>query len=112
MKNFIVYKHPTLGYKAVKQGWSWPAFFFCGIWLAVKGLWSHFAVFLLLAIIVAAIDPNIAATLFGLIAGFVGGSAGNAWFEKKLIAQGFISVGVFRTQSPEAAIAVSQASGR
>lgn len=26
----------------VKQGWSWPAFLFVGLWLMAKGLWRHF----------------------------------------------------------------------
>ena len=31
MKQYTVFQHPTSGYEAVKNGWSWPAFFFTWI---------------------------------------------------------------------------------
>ena len=41
MKTYKIFKNPTGQYEAVKQGWSWPAFFFGGIWACVKkyGAW-------------------------------------------------------------------------
>ena len=36
MKTYKIFKNPTGQYEAVKQGWSWPAFFFGGIWACVK----------------------------------------------------------------------------
>ena len=39
MKQFNVYSHPVLGPQAVKQGFSWPAFFFTWIWAFVCKLW-------------------------------------------------------------------------
>ena len=39
MKNFKVFRHPVLGYRAVKVGFSWPGFLFPAIWLVVKKLW-------------------------------------------------------------------------
>jgi hypothetical protein len=41
MKTFKVFKHPTLGYQAVKIGFSWPGFLFSVIWLLMKKLWRH-----------------------------------------------------------------------
>ena len=40
MKAFDVYKHPTQGYQAVKQGFAWPVFFFSWIWAFVKKMWG------------------------------------------------------------------------
>ncbi|MEM0111894.1 MAG: DUF2628 domain-containing protein, partial [Candidatus Parvarchaeota archaeon] len=39
MKTYNIYKHPLGDIKAVKVGWSWPAFFFTWIWAFVKGLY-------------------------------------------------------------------------
>ena len=36
---FRVYKHPVYGFKAVKLGWSWPAFLFDWIWAFSNKLW-------------------------------------------------------------------------
>ena len=40
MKTYKIFKNPTGQYEAVKQGWSWPAFFFAGIWACVKKMWG------------------------------------------------------------------------
>ena len=57
MRTFDVYKHRTQGYEAVKQGFSWPAFFFTRIWAFVKKLWLHGIVGLVvLAFLEAAFD--------------------------------------------------------
>jgi hypothetical protein len=40
MKTFKIYEPPTGECEAVKQGWSWPAFFFGPIWALVKTLWG------------------------------------------------------------------------
>ena len=39
MTTFDVYRHPTLGYEAVKRGFSWPAFFVGPIWALSKRMW-------------------------------------------------------------------------
>ena len=39
MKTFEVYQHPTQSSEAVKEGFSWPAFFFGPAWLLFKQLW-------------------------------------------------------------------------
>lgn len=39
MQPFRVYKHPVYGLKAIKLGWSWPAFLFDWIWAFSKKLW-------------------------------------------------------------------------
>jgi hypothetical protein len=39
MTTFDIYRHPTLGYAAVKRGFSWPAFFVGPIWALSKRMW-------------------------------------------------------------------------
>ncbi len=39
MKIFKVYRHPTQGFVAIKEGFSWPAFFFGPVWMLVNKLW-------------------------------------------------------------------------
>ncbi len=38
-KRYKVFEHPENRVEAVKQGWSWPAFFFIWIWALVKKMW-------------------------------------------------------------------------
>ena len=40
MKLYKIFKNPMNQYEAVKQGWSWPAFFFGAIWACVKKMWG------------------------------------------------------------------------
>jgi len=39
MKTFDLYRHPTVGYEAVKRGFSWPGFFIGAIWALSKRMW-------------------------------------------------------------------------
>jgi hypothetical protein len=48
----IGYINPNRGFVRVKTGFSWPAFFFGGMWAVVKGLWlAALAMFVLDALI-------------------------------------------------------------
>ena len=51
MKTFKIYEHPAGNREAVKQGWSWPGFFFGPIWAFVKKMWGLGGVLLLVVII-------------------------------------------------------------
>lgn len=37
---YKIYQSPLYTFEAVKQGWSWPAFFFGPIWALFKTLWG------------------------------------------------------------------------
>ncbi|MFL9998361.1 DUF2628 domain-containing protein, partial [Paraburkholderia sediminicola] len=39
MKQYRIFRHPNGKIRAVKQGWSWPAFFVVSWWALVKRLW-------------------------------------------------------------------------
>ena len=40
MRLYKIFKDPMNQYEAVKQGWSWPAFFFWAMWACVKQMWG------------------------------------------------------------------------
>lgn len=39
MKQYKVFRHPDGRLEPVKQGWSWPAFFFSWFWALFKRMW-------------------------------------------------------------------------
>lgn len=63
MKRFKIYENPAQNYEAVKIGWSWPAFFFSGIWALFKKLWVIGGItitfFILLFVIISSIENSI-----------------------------------------------------
>ena len=40
MKQIDVYSHPVHGFEAVKNGFSWPGFFFTWIWMMLCRMWA------------------------------------------------------------------------
>jgi hypothetical protein len=118
MKVFKVYKHPVSGYEAVKIGFSWPGFFWNGIWLLQKRLWGiavlWFLVMFLLVFIVQVTDKepgggqqaivDIAVILWNLAASLIPGFKGNGWRIANLEKSGFTFVQEVQAETPEAAI--------
>ncbi len=115
MITFDVYKHPVLGYRAVKQGFSWPALFFSVLWAFVKGIWGLglviFGVLLLLHLfrwaLIGEVGDEGAALVYVLIAGviiYVGFKA-NDWWRRDLENRGFKQVASLSAMTPSAAIA-------
>jgi hypothetical protein len=114
MKQFKVFKHPIGTIEAVKQGWSWPGFFFSFIWALLKRMWgislSYIAGFLILGMIIAAVggtseDENFG-NLIGLIVAIIFGVNGNSWRETNLKSRGFDEVDTLTAANPEGAIAL------
>ena len=98
MYKYNVYKHPILGYEAIKQGFSWPGFLFTWIWAFVKKLWVV-GVFLLVAVLLSngvgfdlASDGGVSA-LIGLIVTLIpmiiAGMKGNGWRESSMLPRGY-----------------------
>ena len=115
MKQYKVFKHPSGAIEAVKQGWSWPAFFFSFIWAMVKKMWAlgvgFFAAFFILGIILglAGVKENAANGLINIaaiIANIVFGVNGNAWREKNLLSRGFEFRGTVTAANPDGAMAL------
>ncbi|EJL6739193.1 DUF2628 domain-containing protein, partial [Vibrio cholerae] len=114
MKQFSVYKHPTLGFQAVKQGFCWPAFFFSWIWAFICKMWGKgffiLAMIMLLTIIETVFENlgsngGVLVMLFLQIGFFVFvGSKGNEWREKSLIERGFQSIKTVDASTSDSAI--------
>lgn len=119
MKVFTVYKHESKGYEAVKVGFSWPAFFFSGWWMLVKGfifvLIFYIAVYVLMAIYYNDLDMNAPYNandffvfVISLILWFYPGFYGNSWLHKKYKDKSYIEIKSIPASSKEAAIAIAK----
>lgn len=119
MKTFEIYKHPTLGFEAVKVGFSWPAFFFGLIWMLVSKLWGKaglwFSLYMIAGIVEAATDTATdedlqAIVYLLLLAGYfalalIPAFKGNIWRATNLQSRGFDLVNTLQAETKDAAIA-------
>ena len=122
IKRFEVYSHPMFGWTAVKNGFTWPGFFFTGLWMFLCRMWIGGSVVCVLAIASPFIAGALAEALFadeeaalmmtGLI--YLGivfvvcvsiGWKGNAWRRGTLANRGFTHVKSMQAQSADAAVA-------
>ena len=113
MKQYKVYANPQGNYEAVKQGWSWPAFFFSFIWAMIKKMWG------------LGVGVLIALPVLGFIIGISGvsgaeslinavvimikimfGINGNKWREDNLSTRGYEYKETVAAANPEGAIAL------
>lgn len=111
---FKVYKHKELGYEAIKQGFSWPGFFFTWIWALVKKLWVHG---LVLFVIVPALNTvgftllegNSLGIILGLIfiflPSFIVGMKGNYWREESMSQRGYEFIASVEANTADGALA-------
>ncbi|WP_276902875.1 DUF2628 domain-containing protein [Frischella perrara] len=126
MKNYNIYKHSDGKIEAVKQGWSWPAFFFGAIWALIKQLWMVAGLILAYAIIssiiIQSVTPpydyyeygggdssqafllqNISLLIQLGIAVYLG-IKGNSLREANLIKRGYECIGNINAVNPDSAI--------
>ena len=108
MKKFSILQHATLGHEVVKNGWSWPAFFFTWIWAFVKKLWLIGVIVFLFGILASSIPE---AWLLGeLLISVVMGAKGNELRAKRLLDSGYEQVATVEARTPDGALAVHLAS--
>lgn len=120
MKTFEVYKHPTIGYEAVKVGFSWPAMFVTFIWMLVKKLWGlaglWFVFYIVLSMIETVADeagsePGLQGVVYLVLSvayfamALVPGFKGNEWRRNNLRKRGFEMIQKVEAETPEAATA-------
>lgn len=114
MKQYKVYKHPSVATEAVKQGWSWPGFFFSFIWAMVKKMWG-LGVGVLIGFFVLGFINGAAGggssgdaliNVVAIIANIIFGINGNSWREKNLASRGFEQVDTVTAANPEGAVAL------
>jgi lambda repressor-like predicted transcriptional regulator len=119
MRTFNVFKHPAHGLEAVKQGFSWPAFFFGIFWMLAKKLWGLAGLFFLANVAVRTVEAaversaptgqqvfadmviTLAYTAIWLVPAFYG----NRWREAKLSKRGYRLLSTVEVETPDAAIA-------
>lgn len=100
MKKFVIYEHPSGDIKAVKKGWSWPAFLFDGFWALYHSLSLQAVIGIILDLISFFITVG-----FGLIGvSLVYGINGNDWLKEKLIKSGYVCKGSLQADNPDGAV--------
>jgi hypothetical protein len=99
VREYKVFINPNGEVEVIKQGWSWPAFFFTFCWMFVK-LWGKWGVILLIGyfifgfmglIIGADIDKisSILTGIMGIMFMILLGTNGNKISEVNLLSRGF-----------------------
>jgi len=89
---------------AVKQGWSWPGFFFLWIWALTKKALLPAGIGFATNVVVALIPVNNSMNPYFLIAGLLFGSKGNKWRENQLLKSGYSLVRTVQAKSPAEAV--------
>jgi len=109
MTQFKIYSNHLEELVAVKQGWSWPAFFFTWIWAFVNKMWKTGGFSLAaMAIIGGALiaQGNMILWYFIVLAiGWAFGKVGNAWKEDALEQRGYKYIEAREATTAEAAVA-------
>ena len=111
MKTFKVLKHPDVGYRAVKAGFSWPGFLFSVIWLLIKKLWGHTLIVVSSLILLTSMElvfdnaqTSVMVLLLELGVYVFVGINGNEWQVSDLQERGFELVDSLQAETPAAAI--------
>lgn len=107
--------NPLGSYEAVKQGWSWPAFFFGFIWALFKKMWvlgfGIFFSFMFISWIIGGTTgggpiPAVITNIGGIILFVAFGVNGNKWRGENLISRGFDLKGTVSASNSKGAIAL------
>jgi uncharacterized membrane protein len=127
MKLYTIYVNSLGDHKAVKQGWSWPAFLFTWGWALTKGIWelsklsaALLAILLMIAFMMASINSpesmNAMVELLMVYMGylviafsFIMGAKGNQWVKDSLAIQGYQDKESIAAQNSAAAIVLYRA---
>jgi len=114
MTQYKVYAAPEGEYEAVKQGWSWPGFFFTFVWAFVKkmrtlafGIVSAFAAAGLAGSFTGggvAFAVKILVDLGAVALMFAFGRKGNMWLEADLLLKGFELKGLVAASGGDEAV--------
>jgi hypothetical protein len=109
MKQFDIFEDENGNRDAVKEGFSWPGFFFKWVWAFVKGMPGYGLLFLGTATLALIIDQLSGAqhalpVLSGLSFSLWVGLEGNEWRRKNLLARGYQWIGTVEAESPAAAL--------
>ncbi|MFP4616144.1 MAG: hypothetical protein ACLFRB_09725 [Thiohalorhabdus sp.] len=102
MKIYDIYRHPAHGVRAVKQGFSWPAFLGGGLWALSKGMGRLGLALLSLGLALAGLAGAalllearmlaLAVATTAALTALVPGRRGNLWWRLTLREQGYYRV--------------------
>lgn len=129
MKNYKIFKHQDGRIEAVKQGWSWPGFFFGIIWALIKKLWGLVGILVVVMVVFGVVDftmapnPNdyndyyqlqeaissynmwsMASNVISIIIAIIIGIKGNDLREKNLLSKGYVLINTIFAANPDMAI--------
>ncbi len=114
MNTYSIYYNGVKGtYTAIKEGWSWAAFFFTGAWAIWVSLWKVVFIVLIINIFinifishlfVAGSDNQyMAGIAVFVVMSFIFGLNGNKWREERIMNQGYNYVGSINANNPKSA---------
>lgn len=111
MNRYRVYKHPVGTIEAVKQGWSWPAFFLSSFWAIYKKIYFYGFAALVLCLVSYALFESTAtsisfADLISLLTCFIFAISGNDWLTLNLESRGFDYMETVVASTADAAIGI------
>lgn len=121
MKSYKIFEHPSGAVMAIKEEWSWTAFFFGWIWALCHGVWPLALGVLALGVVVASLAKAIggvseatlgAICLFGFLNAIVLGSIGNALRARWQVRKGYVCVGTVEASNADAALQIHAARSR
>lgn len=111
MKTFRVFRHPVLGYQAVKVGFSWPGFLFSVIWLLLKKLWWNAAIVICSVVLLTYIEmsfdnmhTSLMVFLIEIGVYVLVGVNGNEWCAARLQSEGYQLKDTLQAETPHEAI--------
>ena len=117
MKTFEIFFHPKFGFKAVKQGFSWPAFLFTPVWALYKRMWLYAIFFVSVSLVLAYVQSQFEESMMPAAASFslalrvlvllVFGVFGNQLFKNELLVKGYRHLRTLNAETPDAAISQS-----
>ncbi len=122
MRSFKVYAHPTRGLEAVKDGFSWPAFFGGFPWLLFRKLWRHAALVGFVFVTAKATEASalqaaddwtkvfvslaVSAVMFFLY--ILPAFLGNRWLGAELLRRGYEYVRTVECETAQGAVTIAQ----
>lgn len=111
MASFRILTHPEHGTRAVKIGWSWPAFFFGLFWALYKRMWllagSLFGFIVLSSVFIpATMEGQLISNVLFLGLNLTISLKGNLWYASLLETQGYQEQAQVSARNPDDALAV------
>ncbi|WP_028583787.1 DUF2628 domain-containing protein [Desulfogranum mediterraneum] len=114
MKQYKIFQHPDGSTEAVKQGWSWPAFFFSCFWAIAKKMWLTGTALFLASLTLGAVvgqaemgaQGDSIINIISIAISIIFGLKGNDWWEAALWSQGYEEKTIVAATTPQGALAI------